>query len=80
MKYVRLIVMKYVVLIGVLAILMNCDQSPLDAKSEMIYFKDLRTGLCFAQIESVTHRGYLVKAIANVPCTDNVENLIAEVK
>ncbi len=39
------------------------------------YFKDTRTNLCFASVNSATYGGNQVVSITNVPCK-NVENFI----
>ena len=36
--------------------------------SEIAYFQDVRTGLCFASVSSASYSAYRVLSIANVPC------------
>jgi hypothetical protein len=38
------------------------------------YFKDKRTGLCFASINSMTADGYTITSITCVPC-DSLKNV-----
>jgi hypothetical protein len=35
---------------------------------EIAYFRDARTGLCFASVSSASYSAYRVLSIANVPC------------
>jgi hypothetical protein len=44
-------------------------------KAEITYFRDDKTGLCFARYSSRTSHMYIVSAISNVPC-EKVENFL----
>lgn len=58
-------------IIVILLTLIACDSSVKDSKEaegRITYFKDGRTGLCFAQVTSHTHSGYIVTSIATVDC------------
>lgn len=46
-----------------------------EVKERLSYFKDDRTGLCFAQISSMSYAGYYTVSIAAVPC-DSVNHLL----
>jgi hypothetical protein len=52
---------------------MNSAPSPV-TPGDISYFKDSRTGLCFAATNS-QHEGFKITSIANVPCTSEVERL-----
>jgi len=41
---------------------------PADIAKHLSYFRDPKTGLCFAVIGSFTYSGYTVTSIAAVPC------------
>lgn len=62
-------------LILILLVLSGCNKitSNEAASSRLTYFKDARTGLCFAQILSTTKDGWQVVSISTVPCKE-VEN------
>jgi hypothetical protein len=64
--------MKNAIAFFLLVILSNCQQSTssdTDAiKSQIRYFKDVRTGLCFGSINSISGTGYSVSSITCVPC------------
>jgi hypothetical protein len=47
---------------------MNGTSDNQDVKNSISYFKDERTGLCFASINSSTYTGYKVTSITCVPC------------
>ena len=42
----------------------------------MIYFKDKKTNLCFASVDSVSHAYNKVDSFIYVPCTPEVEKLL----
>jgi len=42
---------------------------PADIAAHLIYFRDPRTGVCFAAVGSESHAGYVVTSIATVPCS-----------
>ncbi len=42
------------------------------------YFKDARTGLCFAAVKSVSYGLNYITSIAAVPCSPEVEKLVAK--
>lgn len=53
-------------------LLSSCQQTlPTDTgniSDQLTYFKDARTGLCFAAINSVNYGGYSTTSITCVPC------------
>ena len=58
--------------------LMGCDTaitSSEEAAKEITYFKDMRTGLCFGQMTSVTYYSFYINSITCVPC-DSVKHLL----
>lgn len=69
---------KIVVLIGLIAILSACQMSTqTNVKSvgrNLTYFKDARTGLCFASVNSNSTQGGSYTSIACVPC-DSLKNV-----
>lgn len=42
---------------------------------DLRYFRDERTGLCFAALSSATHSGYRVVSITHVPCGASVDDV-----
>lgn len=54
-------------------LVMGCETSSKQVNG-LRYYKDYRTNLCF--VESTTYYGYEV--FSNVPCTPEVEALIAQ--
>lgn len=46
-----------------------------EAGRNLTYFRDERTGLCFAAVQSTSYYGYMVTSIANVPCEPRVVEL-----
>jgi len=70
--------MKKIILILLSITLISCNaevSTSEEVKDRITYFKDDRTGLCFAQISSFTHSGFYTVSIATVPC-DSVENFL----
>lgn len=70
--------MKYFVILVLL--FAGCGQSntevePEEVKENMTYFRDDRTGLCFASVNSRTYNAYSVTSISCVPC-DSVKHLL----
>ena len=71
-------IMKYIILLSIL--LIGCEtltQQGIEneralIKTELSYYKDTRTGLCFAGLGV----GGPAQTITNVPCTPEVEKLI----
>jgi hypothetical protein len=64
--------------IALLLLLFSCSGVVNDsdeAASRITYFKDKRSGLCFAQVVSYSYSGYTVSSISNVPC-DSVKHLL----
>jgi hypothetical protein len=63
--------MKKLVLFLLILGIYGCDNSVEtsdDASKRITYFKDKRTGICFAQIESLTNNSGNIVSIATVPC------------
>jgi hypothetical protein len=62
---------KLIVLLG-LIMLVSCQANDTtnnnDVKNNITYFKDAKTGLCYAAINSYTYGGYKVTSITCVPC------------
>lgn len=76
--------MKTVALLMTSLCLVGCTQvqSPRlgessDYGAKMSYFRDARTGLCFAYLTSMTYAGNGVASITNVPC-EKVESVIGK--
>ena len=76
--------MKKIIATIVLGVLMaSCNQQLTSqpkvngVKTNITYFKDERTHLCFASINSQTTNLFLVTSIACVPC-DSINNLITQ--
>jgi hypothetical protein len=58
------------VLLG-LFLLVGCQQNSkpsLPDESNIVYFKDSRTGVCFAALNSATYTNFHVTSITAVPC------------
>lgn len=59
-----------------IAMLISCqDNSSIPVQSNklasnIVYFEDKRTNLCFAALNSYTYGGYAVTSITNIPCVD----------
>lgn len=71
--------MKKILGIAVLITFLSCQTTtPTDTvsvKDNITYFKDERTGLCFATVSSVSEGYYPIASITCVPC-DSVNKLI----
>jgi hypothetical protein len=82
--YLRQVVpsMLLLILVAVLAAAagcgtMNSAPSKSDLKEEnIVYFKDSRTGICYAALNSASTDGFSSTTITYVPCTPEVEKLI----
>lgn len=74
--------MKKLILLTIMVIgILSCqDNSPANVEklNELTYFKDGRTGLCFAAINSLTYGGGKVTSITCVPC-DSLKNVEVKV-
>ena len=56
---------------------LNSAPSKADLKEDnIVYFKDSRTGVCYAALNSTGSGGYSSTTITYVPCTPEVEKLI----
>jgi hypothetical protein len=69
-------------LIGIMALgfLTGCQLNNAPTKiseNNLIYFKDSRTGLCFAAINSQVYGGYQSTSITNVSC-DAIKDLLKQ--
>jgi hypothetical protein len=57
----------------------NDKPDKIEPSQTISYFKDQRTGICFAAINSYTYGWSYVTSIATVPC-DKVQDLLGERK
>lgn len=72
--------MKYLLLVSLL--LVGCDDFTTSSTKEansLSYFKDERTGLCFAVSTVIGNTAISYNIYNNVPCNDAVEKLIPAV-
>lgn len=64
--------MKKLILVCALLMLVSCQMNEstdnAQVQNYLTYFKDPRTGLCFASINSSTYGGNRVTSITCVPC------------
>ena len=73
--------MKYILSCLIVSLTLSCIQNTkvTDTKvaySDLIYFKDYNTNLCFCQMNSRIQSGLIVSSITNVPCDSLVLNQI----
>lgn len=73
--------MKTLLCIAILVLLCSCtsgtkSEDASGSDSHVSYFKDRRTSICFADYTSLTSEGFSVHAIATVPCSPTVEQLL----
>lgn len=74
-------ILGWIALVCVLAACVGCNHtsSPnmtVDKKSDIVYFTDERTGVCFAAINSASADAYRITSIAAVECTPEVLALV----
>jgi hypothetical protein len=73
--------MKKIITILILVALTGCQMSSTtdntSVTNDLTYFKDPKTGLCFASIGSIEGNGRIIVSIACVPC-DSVDSLNGE--
>lgn len=63
------------------AFLIGCTMNSAPSKSDLketniVYFKDSRTGICYAALNSTASDGFSSTTLTYVPCTPEVEKLI----
>lgn len=70
--------MKFALVLITLVLLCGCDSThgptidkAAELANQLTYFKDTRTGLCYAAVQSMTNGGFMVTSITNVPCKTN---------
>lgn len=68
---------KLLVFLVLLIALGSCIKTPSEIENltKIEYFRDTRTGLCYATITSWTELGYIVRSITCVPC-DSLKNVV----
>lgn len=83
--------MKYILIICVITLLTSCGETymerqdrllqekviPIGGYQSFFYCKDSVTNLCYAIATSKTSGGYLVNALACVPC-DSLKNVVVK--
>jgi hypothetical protein len=70
-----------ILIMGSLIVLTDCQRNTAPepvSSNDMTYFRDGRTGLCFASVNSVGYGGVPITSIANVPCTEDVMKAIGD--
>ena len=71
---------KYIVILFFAMLISSCQMSQTSNTASIVsnlsYFRDSRTGLCFAAVNSMSSNGYTVTSITWVPATDSVLALI----
>lgn len=67
------IILLTLMIIGILSCQMNSPTN-VEKLNGLTYFKDSKTGLCFAAINSTSYSGYYVTSITCVPC-DSLKNV-----
>ena len=72
---------KIALLLLTIVFICSCSTEQINNKSNVteitnniVYFKDYKTGLCFASVNSITSNLYTVASITCVPC-DSLKNL-----
>lgn len=72
--------MKKILLLGVAAFaLVGCkveNSEPAESRPLPAYYRDARTGLCFAAVSSQSYSAFHVISITNVPCEAIPDHLL----